>query len=182
MKKFALIIALTFVVFGNEAEAQNCNQGAKLASDTWQAWGPWRPKNPVGFKADVRRIKNGWNAIVSNGNANIGPRFLETDEGNESGTIMGQTQRTFITPPSFTNRMEVVINKHSGRAQTGVSICAVGKDGVMTQLHEYTFPNDNNGAVKKFNLNNVQGKIIIVAMRNQSVGNKFQYHIRADAK
>lgn len=182
MKKLILTLLIVTFALGFRAEAQNCNQGKSLAMDTWDAWGPWRPKNPVGFKADVRRIKNGWNAIVSNGNANIGPRFLETDEGNESGTIMGQTQRTFITPPSFTNRMEVTINKHSGRAQTGVTICAVGKDGVVTQLHDYTFPNDNNGQVKKFNLQNVQGKIIIIAMRNQSVGNRFMYHVRADSK
>jgi hypothetical protein len=33
--------------------------------------------------------------------------------------------------------------------------------------------------VKTFNLTGMKGKIIIVAMKNQSVGNKFKYRIKA---
>ena len=75
--------------------------------------------------------------------------------------------------------MEITINKYSGRAKTGVVICAMGQDGVLTQLRDYEFPNDRNGKVKTFTVNNVKGKIIIVTMKNLSVGNKFQYRINA---
>lgn len=101
------------------------------------------------------------------------------DGGNENGTIMGQTSSTFVTPPSFENKMEITINKFDGKAKTGVVICAMGRDGVMTELKTYEFPNDKNGKVKKFSLNDVKGKIVIVAMKNKSVGNKFQYKINA---
>jgi len=180
MKRIITIIVIALFAFNFQAEAQNCNQGKKLAEKTWEKWGPWKPKNTlIGFKNDVGRIKTAWNWIASNSGATIGPRLLEVDGGNENGTIMGQTSSTFVTPPSFENKMEITINKHNGRAKTGVVICAMGRDGVMTQLHEYEFPNSNNGKVKKFTLNNVKGKIVIVAMRNQSVGNRFQYRINA---
>lgn len=180
MKRIITIIVIALFAFNIQAEAQDCDQGKKLAEKTWEKWGPWKPKlNLVPFKRDVQKLKQGWNWIVSNSGATIGPRFLEVDGGNENGTIVGQTSSTFVTNPSFNNKMEITINKHNGRAKTGVVICAMGKDGVLTQLQTYEFPNNKNGKVKKFTLNNVKGKIIIVAMKNKSVGNKFQYRINA---
>ena len=183
MKKLSIIILLLALGFGFQAEAQNCNQGDRLARDTWAEWGPWQPNisfNP--WKNKVKRIKNVWNAIASNGSATIGPRFLEMDGGNETGTIYGQTKRTFVTPPSFENRIELTINKYDGKARTGVVICVQGRDGVTTERASYIFPKDKNGKVKKFTLNNVKGKIIIVAIKNLSVGNTFKYRINAKKK
>jgi hypothetical protein len=183
MKKIITIIALALFAFSYQAEAQNCNQGAKLAEKTWEKWGPWKPNiQLIPFKNEVQKIKNVWNWIASNGGANIGPRFLELDGGNEQGSIAGQTKRTFVTPPSFYNKVELTINKYDGKAKTGVVICVQGRDGVTEQRATYEFPNDKNGKVKKFTLNNVKGKIIIVAMRNQSVGNKFKYRVNAKEK
>ncbi|QIE59183.1 hypothetical protein G5B37_06300 [Rasiella rasia] len=181
MKKVIILFSIAVFAFTFSAEAQNCNQGAKLAKAAWQKYGPWKPNitlNP--FKASIRPLKNGWNWIASNGGANIGPRYLEIDGGNETGSITGQTKRTFITHPSFNNNVKLTINKYDGRAKTGVVICVQGKDGVTTQKTSYIFPNDRNGKDKVFNLRNVKGKIIIVSMKNQSVGNKFKYRIKAE--
>jgi len=180
MKKIILFVSIALFAFTFTAEAQNCNQGAKLAKATWQKYGPWKPNitlNP--FKASIKPIKNGWNWIASNGGANIGPRYLEIDGGNESGSITGQTKRTFVTHPSFNNNVKLTINKYDGKAKTGVVICVQGKDGITTQKTSYIFPNGKNGKTKVFNLRGVKGKIIIVSMKNQSVGNKFKYRINA---
>lgn len=180
MKKLITLITVIMIAFTLQTQAQDCDQGRKLAERTWEKWGPWKPNlNPLNFKKKVNDIKNVWNWIASNSSATIGPRLLDVDGGNETGTILGQTSSTFVTPPSFENKMEITINKFSGRAKTGVVICAMGQDGVLTQLREYEFPNDKNGKVKKFTVNNVKGKIVIVAMKNKSVGNKFQYRINA---
>lgn len=178
MKKIITIIVIAFFAINYQLEAQNCNQGEKLAEKTWEKWGPWQPNiTLIPFKAEVQKIKNVWNWIAANGGATIGPRFLELDGGNETGTIMGQTKSTFVTPPSFDDQVEITINKYDGKARTGVVICVQGRNGVTTQKATYEFPNNKNGKVKKFTLNNVRGKIIIVAMKNLSVGNKFKYRI-----
>jgi hypothetical protein len=183
MKKVITIITIALFAFSFQAEAQNCNQGKKLAEKTWEKWGPWKPNiQLIPFKAEVQKIKNVWNWIAANGGATIGPRFLELDGGNETGSITGQTKSTFVTPPSFYNKVELTINKYDGKAKTGVVICVQGRNGVTTQKATYEFPNDKNGKVKKFTLNNVKGKIIIVAMKNKSVGNKFKYRINAKKK
>ncbi len=185
IKKTTVIVLILLVAtaFSYSIEAQNCNQGAKLAKKTWAKWGPWKPNiSIVPFKNEVQKLKNVWNWVAANGGANIGPRLLELDGGNESGTITGQTKRTFVTPPSFDNKVEITINKYDGRAETGVVICVQGRNGVTTQKVAYTFPNSRNGKVKKFVLNNVRGKVIIIAMKNKSVGNKFKYRINGKKK
>jgi len=180
MKKSILVCALVMVVISFNANAQNCNQGKKLAEKTWEQFGPWKPNfTLIPFKNKVQKVKRAWNWISSNSGANIGPRFLETDGGNESGSITGQTKRTFVTPPSFNNTMKITINKYDGRAQTGVVICSHGRDGITKTLKTYTFPNDRNGKTKVFTLTGVKGKIVSVAMRNKSVGNRFKYRINA---
>lgn len=133
----------------------------------------------IPFKNGVKRIKDAWNWISSNSSANIGPRYLEMDGGNEQGTVMGQTQRTFVTPPSFNNTVKVTLNKYDGRAETKVLICSHGDDGITRTLKEYTFENNKNGQTKVFTLTGVRGKIISIAIKNKSVGNKFKYRINA---
>jgi len=183
MKKLIVLIVISVFTFSNQTQAQNCNQGAKLAKNTWEQWGPWKPHiSLIPFQSEVRKIKRAWNAIASNGGATVGPRFLEIDGGNKQGSIAGQTKRTFITPPSFDNKVEITINKYDGKARTGVTICVQGRDGVTTNKTSYIFPKDKNGKIKKFVLNNVKGKIIIVAMKNLSVANKFKYKIKAKKK
>ena len=181
MKKTIIVFALSLFAFAFQGNAQNCNQGKKLAEKSWEKFGPWKPNfSLIPFKNKVEKIKNAWNWISSNSGANIGPRYLETDGGNENGTIAGQTKRTFVTPPSFNNTMKITINKYDGKARTGVVICSHGRDGITKTLKEFTFPNDKNGKTKVFTLTGVKGKIISVAMKNNSVGNMFKYRINAE--
>lgn len=183
MKKLVFTMSLFLVGLSFSTQAQsvpNCNQGEKLAEKTWEKWGPWKPNiSLIPFKNEVVQLRNHWNWIVNNSGATIGPRRLEIDGGNESGTIMGQTKSTFVTPPSFNDKVTITINKHDGKAETGVAICTHGRDGVSKTVTTYVFPNDKNGKTKTFVINNAKGKIISVAMKNNSVGNKFEYRINA---
>jgi hypothetical protein len=180
MKKLILLTAIALFAFSYQVEAQNCNHGKKLAENMWVKWGPWRPNiSLIPFGNEVNALKNAWNWISSNGIATVGPRFLEIDNGNKQGTILGQTKRTFVTPPSFNNTVEITINKYDGRAETGVIICVQGKDGITRQKANYTFQNSRNGKVRKFTLEHVKGRIIIIAMKNKSIANKFKYRIKA---
>ena len=181
MKKILFVLTFIVALSITNVTAQNCNQGEKLAEKTWEKWGTWKPNiSLIPFNNTLKRVKKAWNWIASNGGATIGPRFLELDGGNKQGSISGQTKRTFVTPPSFEDTITITVNKYDGRAETGLVICSHGRDGVSRQLKSYTFENSKNGKVKTFTLNNVRGKIISVAMRNRSVGNKFKYRINAE--
>lgn len=181
MKKSIIILGVFLVLVSFPSLAQDCNQGKNLAKKTWESWGTWNPKVKEGvFNKEVQKIKNSWNSLVSNSSSTIGPRFLELDGKSEIGTIMGQTSSTFVTPPSFKDKMEINIFKSTGRAQTALVICAMDSDGILTRLESFTFPNGNYRRNKTFTLNNVKGKVIIVAMKNLSVGHRFSYYIRAN--
>jgi hypothetical protein len=166
---------------GNAQNLSNCNQGQKLAENTWEKWGAWQPDiSLVPFKNEINRLKQHWNWIASNGIGTIGPRRLDINGSTEQGTILGQTKSTFVTNPSFNNRVVVTINKVDGRAETGVAICTHTRDGVTNTVATYIFPNNNNGQTKTFTINSAKGKIISIAMKNNSVTNRFQYNISAD--
>mgnify|MGYP007037762433 CR=1 FL=1 len=182
MKKstFLLLMTCTFFYTGMSQDVPNCNQGKKLAENTWDKWGPWKPNiSLIPFQTEISQIKQYWNWISSNGVATIGPRRLDIGESTESGTILGQTKSTFVTNPSFNNQVVITLNKTDGRAETGVSICTHTSAGVTNTVTTYVFPNNINGQSKTFTINNAKVKIISVAMRNNSVGNKFEYTIRA---
>ncbi len=187
MKKVIILSAIALFVFSFQIEAQTCNQGERLARKTWQKWTQNKPPTFLlpglyyAMKHDVQVLKNSWDWIAQNGGKKIGPRLLEIDEGIQTGNIQGQTKRTFVTNPSFYNKVKITINKFDGRAETGVRICVQGKDGVTQSKKFYTFQNSRNGKNKSFILDNVRGKIIIIAMKNKSVGNKFKYRIKAES-
>ena len=183
MKKtiFTLLVVFAFSFSTKAQDVPNCNQGQKLAENTWEKWGPWEPRiTVIPFKSEVTKIKQFWNWISSNGVGTIGPRRLDIGEGAESGNIIGQTKRTFVTNPSFENVVKITINKTDGRAETGVSICTHTQDGITNTVTTYVFPNGNDTQSKIFTINNAKGKIISVAMKNNSVANQFNYTIKAE--
>jgi hypothetical protein len=183
MKNF--LVLLLFISWScGSLHAQNnasCDQGKKIAENIWEKTGPWKPNitlNP--WKKMRNTVRNHWNWISSNGVTTIGPRMIEIGEGNEEGTISGQTQRTFVTPPVFEDNVTLTINKYDGKAKTDIRVCLHSQNGNLTNEHTYTFPNDNDAKTKTFNISDTRGKIIIVSMRNRSVGNNFKYRIRMD--
>jgi hypothetical protein len=182
MKKIIYLLIVSFsIVKANSQNTPNCNQGEKLAENTWNKWGIWKPDiSPIPFKTEVTRMKRHWNWISSNNITTIGPRRLDIGEGDEFGSILGQSKRTFVTNPSLNNQVVVTINKTDGRAETGVSICTHTEAGVTTSVTTYVFPNGNDRETKSFTINNAKGKIISVAMKNNSVGNQFEYRIKAE--
>ncbi|WP_157449661.1 hypothetical protein [Croceitalea dokdonensis] len=179
--KNSILLSTVFLFFlVANVQAQSCSNGERMADRTWEKFGPWQPNiSLVPFKNKVKKVKRAWNYIAGNRSATIGPRYLEIDGGNETGSITGQTQSTFVTPPSFNNTVKITINKFDGRAETKVVICSHGRDGVNRNLKTYTFPNDRNGKTKTFTLTGVKGKVITVAMKNRSVANRFKYRINA---
>lgn len=111
----------------------------------------------------------------------IGSRYLGigANRPTETGTVMGQTSRTFVTHPSENNRAIITLEKTGGKAKTSVVVCVINKNGSSRSLPVYTFSNGNGTSTKRFTVNNVKDKIIVVSIKNKSVGNKFKYKISA---
>jgi hypothetical protein len=181
--RMGVFVFLMFAMAGLTVAQNNasCNQGQKIAENIWERFGPWKPNITLNsWKSSVNKVRTGWNWIASNGVVNVGPRLLEVNEGHESGTIMGQTQRTFVTPPNFEDNVTVTIVKTHGKAQADVTICLQSQNGQMTNVVQYTFPNSKRALSKIFQVPNARGKVLVVAMRNNSVGNRFVYDILAN--
>lgn len=162
------------------AQTPACNTAEGAVSAMWDKYGGWLPEVSFATWASKKSLAlQGWDAIAQNSFATIGPRSLDFN-GVESGVIMGQTNRTFITPPSFKNSITITIHKTDGKARTGVTICTTTRNGQQNQIVSHTFPNGNNAMTESFTIPNAKGKVISINMRNYSVGNKFHYSIDAD--
>jgi hypothetical protein len=154
--------------------AQSCQNGTKLAKKIFAKKEHAMPSNVFAVYLDI------YNEIVAkNGSARIGSRYLGIDKAKERGTVMGQTTRTFVTHPSVEGTVEVLVEKTGGKAKTGIMVCAYSKNGSNRSLPVYEFPNGKGLSTKRFQVRNAKDKIIIVAVKNKSVGNKFQYRVSA---
>ncbi|MEO0474163.1 MAG: hypothetical protein AAF206_31430 [Bacteroidota bacterium] len=179
----AFFFTLSFGLTSLNAQTPGCSSAANTVSTMWQKYGEWSPS--IGFSAWASKADRAirlWNQAARNSWATIGPRSLNLPRDTESGTILGQTNRTFVTPPSFHNTIEITINKTDGRAKTGITICTKSRNGSRRTVHSYTFNNGNRPMRKVFTINNAKGKVISVSMRNYSVGNKFKYTISSKKK
>lgn len=179
----SLIMGMIFIMssFSLQAQTPKCSNAASAVAEMWNSYGVWSPSVSAQVYASlVRDAVRKWNQRAGNSWASIGPRHLTLNNRQATGTIMGQTNRTFITEPAHGNSVRITLRKTDGRAKTGVTICTQTKNGSRRTVHSYTFNNGNRPQSKTFIIPNARGKVISVNMRNYSVGNKFKYTIKAN--
>lgn len=159
--------------------AQSCSNGQNLADKIYEKGSYYNQAHsmPSNVAAIYKSIYN--EIVAENGSGRIGPRYLGIDNKKQSGTVMGNTMRTFVTNPSANSSVEIILEKTDGRAKTGVMVCVYSKNGASRTLPVYEFPNGNGTRTKKFTVNNAKNKIIIVSIKNKSAANKFKYLISA---
>lgn len=184
--KCSLSLVICFFLCNVTVSAQtpSCSSSAVVVSKMWKAWNNLKAghasllPNATYMSRSAQAVR-GWNSIVGNGWATIGPRDLLINHRSENGIIRGQTNRTFITPPSRNNTVTITLRKTDGKAKTGVTICTTDRNGNRRTVHSYTFNNGNYTRTKTFVISNARNKVISINMRNYSVGNKFNYSISA---
>lgn len=184
--KFSISFIFCLFVLNTNISAQtpSCNSSAGVVSKMWKAWkdlgfGDASGLNNALYLNHTDRAITKWNQLIGNSWATIGPRSLKINGRSERGTIMGQTNRTFITPPAKNNTVTITLRKTDGKAKTGVTICTTDKRNGKRTVHSYTFNNGNYTRTKTFTISNARNKVISINMRNYSVGNKFKYTISA---
>ncbi|MEM6805074.1 MAG: hypothetical protein AAF696_27000 [Bacteroidota bacterium] len=181
IQSLAFILMITFSFTTAKAQTPKCSAAAAAVAEMWNAYGAWTPSvTSQAYAALVRDAIRKWNQKAGNSWASIGPRNLKLNGTTASGTILGQTNRTFVTVPSRNNTVRITLRKIDGRAKTGVTICTQSKNGTRRTIHSYTFNNGNYTRTKTFTIPNAKGKVISINMRNYSVGNKFKYTVKAN--
>ncbi len=189
-----LTIFSSFIGLNTSAQTPGCTSGAEAVAGMWNSFHsalaapglktlePVLPSelevSPNEYRELIALSIITWNDYEKSDWATIGPRSLTLDNP-ETGTIWGQTSRTFILAPSATDSVRITIRKVNGRARTGVSVCTQTVDGSRQSVAEHNFPNTNNPLLQTFLIENATDKVISIAMRNYSVANKFEYIIEA---
>jgi len=179
MKKIIVTFAIALLAGTGSINAQACSDGAKLSSRVASVLKNYQPViENIPYVKQIAQIKKHWQTIAGNSSAKMGPRQMPLDNSKVTGVVVGPTQRTFISPPSKHSKLEIKLDKVSGKAKTDLFICVHPVKGSSKQLKEYRFENGKGNKTKKFTINDVKGKMISVVIKGKSVGNTFGYQLR----
>jgi len=177
--KLFLMIALVSVSSMGSMNAQ-CNDGKNLSARVVDVLKDYSSViSSIPYAEQVKQIAKHWNTIAGNSSAKAGPRQMYLDNSKVGGVVVGPTKRTFISPMSEHNKLEISLEKVSGKAKTDIFICVHDLQGGSKQVKEYRFENGKTKKTKKFTINNVKGKLISVVVKGKSAGNTFGYKLRA---
>ncbi len=206
---FWLFVNVKTVVFGvimvlasSTANAATCTGFGKVLVDSWKA--AYSVAHPIGEVAlklipvvgqnqkavdAISKVSEDFHDFVFNRNkqswTTVGARRLPVlaEPIKQSGKLVKAGVggvRTFTTAGMFWDKVEIEIEKLSGRAKTDVTICTWDMEsGAKNEYAEYTFPNGKNTSKKKFTIKNAYGKSISIKLRNRSVANTFKYSIKS---
>lgn len=114
----------------------------------------------------------------------IGPRRLNFGQ-YEHGRLVSTGGRMYIScVPSNKNTMTVDISELDGKGKTSFVVCKVDRRGNYTPLRTGWFNDSSDRKNKKdekrsFTIKGVKGHIISIHFDGKSVGNTFQYKVRA---
>lgn len=173
------------------AETGSCATAASTGAKVWDKAGPLvrsalTTSGPVGATAAqittwVDRGIQLWNLIAGDESwAKIGPRRLDFEKSFDEGTLIGPTERLFLTGIPATNPTTVDFNKVDFDGEVSVTVCKVPEKG--QPVHVATFTVDKNtkvGNVRSIEIPDAKGNVIAVALHGKSLGKKLQYKVRA---
>ena len=125
-----------------------------------------------------------WNQAANNSWATIGPRRLDANTFL-TGRLVSTGGRLFVAPtPARSDSITVTIDELDGKGKTGVAICLTSKSGNTRKVKEMNFNLDNDAKKNEhekrtFTVTGAAGSILSVHLDGKSVGNTFQYKLRA---
>jgi hypothetical protein len=203
------LISLTLAValllsISNQSQAQNCNSAASVVADIWSKvhdvaiQGGCIAADAAGYVNydacfnTVTKINDltgklvtFWNSKVNNSWATIGPRKLDLNQWH-TGNIVGTTGRKFVSFPVLNaNSITVTIEETGGKGKTSATVCKINAAGIKTNIGTQWF-NDDQAAKNKsneintFTINGAKNQIITIHLDGKSVGNSFNYKLKAN--
>jgi hypothetical protein len=116
----------------------------------------------------------------------IGPRLLRLDTW-ESGTIVGTTERLFLTAaPMSRNSATFLLHEQGGKGKVSVTVCAFTADRDHRKLVDFVVneseaEKDDKDQKFSIRLSGVEGRWISVHLDGKSVANTFKYKLKLDA-
>jgi hypothetical protein len=173
------------------AEEGACATAASTGAKIWEKAGPLvksalATAGPTGATAAqvARYVERGielWNLIVGDESwAKIGPRRLDFEKSFDEGTLIGPSERLFLTGVPATNPVTVDFNKVDFDGEASVTVCKVPEKGPA--IHVTTFTVDKAtkvGNVRSIAIADAKGYVISVALHGKSLAKKLKYKVRA---
>jgi hypothetical protein len=187
MKKTLLSLTLltaaipaSVLVAPSTAQAGDCGSVTSVTADLWEEFHDLAANLPYASK--VAAMISFWNKAVGDGRWKIGPRRLVYSTSH-SGTVIGPTDRVFVAEtPSDKDSVEIKLSKTDGKAKTSVTVCKVDSAGNQVKLWDFTSDIGNDTKTYTKTLSGMKDRILTVHLHGHSLGNTFEYSLRATKK
>ncbi len=170
--------------------ADSCKTVADVSSKVWKETpgvvktaiaksGPFGASAMQALKMIDQGVKI-WNKLAGDKSwAKIGPRRMDFEKWNK-GTLLGPTERMFISGIPAVNPVEVDFHKLDHAGKVKVVICKVPKKGKAVAVKSFEVaPDARKGKIKTVRIDDAKGHIITVVLHGKSATNKLQYKVRA---
>jgi hypothetical protein len=187
---FPLVIAAAVSFAPAASAADSCTTAANTGSKVWKHAGPvvkssLSSTGPFGATAAQAAgfIEKGvklWNKIAGDSTwAKIGPRRMDFGGWN-TGTLVGGTERLFLSGIPAVNPTTVDVHKLDHDGQVRVVVCRIPEKGKAKLVKAFTIDKKTKkGLVKSIKIDSAKGHVISVAFHGKSVAKKLKYKVRA---
>ncbi len=169
--------------------ADSCKTAADVGSKVWKNTpgivktaiaksGPFGASAIEALKLIDEGIKI-WNKIAGDGWGKIGRRRLDFETW-EKGTLVGPTERMFVSGIPAVNPVVVDFHKLDHAGKVKVVVCKVPEKGKAVAVKSFEVdPDAPKGKVKTVRIDDAKGHVISVVLHGKSVAKKLQYKVRA---
>jgi len=181
MKTKLIITFIIFLIINTTVNAQSCERGSEIGDEILLIYRNRTDQSVMPkFHELIGKLRTVWNEAAGNSSAKIYNRAIYFNT-KVKGTVIGSTQRTFVSEDTESNKVKIILEKLKGKAETEVCISVFNKEeGRTEQRKYYTFENGNYTKTKTFILNNVSDSYIIINIKGNSTLNSFKYEIKAE--
>ncbi|MGH1342893.1 MAG: hypothetical protein ACRBN8_15125 [Nannocystales bacterium] len=170
--------------------ADSCKTAADVSSKVWKETpgvvktaiaksGPFGATAIQALKLIDEGVKI-WNKLSGDKSwKTIGPRRIDFEKWNK-GTLLGPTERMFISGIPAVNPVEIDFHKLDHGGKVKVVVCKVPNKGKAVAVKSFEVaPDARKGKIKTVRIDDAKGHIITVVLHGKSVTNKLKYKVRA---
>ncbi len=179
MKNYILICVITlFFLHTNNTKAQNCSQGLTMINDLWQNFDPLDLINDKqAVNSQVNKLKSEVASFAKMSLKKDAPRLLPVGSSEKKINLKHNRKRIFVTTPIKQENIVITITRPETETEVTVVICYHTLKGESANLEQITFGKSEEKEIS-IPLENVQGKILSVNIKNESL-KKIAYRISA---
>lgn len=180
MKRILYYLGMFLIIGIYPSNAQDCSEGFTLVNSLWEKVSIEQAlTDPDAIIDDFNNLKGSLTSSLTKLSfKKDAPKLLPMNGKDRKGTVQTNSKRIYVTYLVGKETLQVTVHNNKQLPNAEVIICAHDKTGKTENLDSFVFSSEHPEAEKLFELTEVKGRIVSIAIKNTSEA-KFEYQINA---